>query len=104
MGGPAPKIKNQTPNLFILEMVPFKKHRVLKNNFGWDFPILSKLGSKFFFRGLPLPKWGAGEKFWRRGAVALSDRYAHRKFHIDTTPNGDAIRVVRNLETPPIKF
>ena len=35
--------------------------------------------------------------------IASADRYAHRKFQIDTTPNGDAIRVSRNLETPTYK-
>ena len=81
-------------------MGPLEWHRVLTYFFVCDLPILRKLGSKFFFRGLPLPNWGVGKKFWRRGALALSDRYAHRKFQIDTTPSGDAIRVTRNLETP----
>ena len=81
-------------------MGPTKAHLAILFCFGCDPPILRKLGSKFFFWGLPLPKWGVAEKFWRRGALALSDRNAHRKFQIDTTPNGDAIRVSRNLETP----
>ena len=104
MGGPAPKIKNLSPITLILEMGPIEWHKVLKYFFDCDTPILKKLGSKIFFRGPPQPKRGVGEKFWRRGAVALSDRYAHRKFQIDTIPTDDAIRVVRNLETPPIKF
>ena len=100
MGGPAPKTKNLSPNSLILEMEPLKGHTVLNLFFGCGPPILRKLGSKFFFRGPPQPKRGGREKVWRRGAVALSDRYVHRKFQIDTTPTGDAIRVIRNLETP----
>ena len=100
LGGPALKIKNLSPFSPIMEIGPLEGHRVLKFFFVGDPPILRKLGSKFFFWGLPLPKWGVAEKFWRRGALALPDRYAHRKFQIDTTPNGDAIRVMRNPETP----
>ena len=81
-------------------MGPTKAHLAILFCFGCDPPILRKLGSKFFFWGHPQPKWGVGKKFWRRGALALSDRYAHRKFQIDTTPSGDAIRVSRNPETP----
>ena len=104
MGGPAPKIKNLSTNSLILEMGPSEAHWVVIFFFGRDPPILKKSGSKFFLWGLPMPKWGVWEKFWRHGALAGSDRYAHRKFQIDTTPNGDAIRVSRNPETPTYKI
>ena len=70
----------------------------------------SNLNSGVIFKGILLKfGWYVGgivfyEQFWRRGALALTDRYAHRKFQIDTTPNGDAIRVSRNLETPTYKL
>ena len=89
--------------MLILEIGPLEAHWVLKFFLGCDPQILKKLGSKFFLGGPPMPKWGVAKKIWRHGAVADMDRYAHRKFQIDTTPNGDAIRVSRNLETPTYK-
>ena len=93
LGGRSPQIKHLSQNSLIMEMRPTEAHWVLTFIFSLDPPILIKLGSKVFLGGLPLPKWGVGEKFWRHRAVACLDCYAHRKFQIDTTPNGDAIRV-----------
>ena len=61
---------------------------------------LKKNSSSRFWEILILIFFLLKKIIWRREALALSDRYAHQKFEIDTTPSGDAIRVSRNLETP----